>query len=59
MASVSHAAVLLTLSCVSHIMTVFDTVAKLLKHSNNGDVISMKYVLVRNVRQLIGCFSLC
>ena len=39
MARVSHAAVLLTLSCVAHKMTVFDTIANLLEHGINGDVI--------------------
>ena len=39
MARVSRAAVLLTLSCVAHKMTVFDTIANLLEYGNSGDVI--------------------
>ena len=39
MARVSRAAVLLTLSCVAHKMTVFDIIANLLEYGNNGDVI--------------------
>ena len=39
MARASRAAVLLTLSCVAHKMTVFDIIANLLEYGNNGDVI--------------------
>ena len=55
----SCAAVLLTLSCVAHKVTVFDTIENLLKYGNNDDVISLKYVHVKIVRRLIGCFSQC